>query len=350
MTCLRRKLLELFCGAAALAVILFSHECQGGEVVLHLLNGDRIAGTILSETTNQVTLSNSWAKDLVIPVSQIERREAVASVVVTNAPAPPSNLTAKTNTPPAVTNAAVAAQGTPFRITVPPPPPPQLPWFKHWTGNVLVGTTMIRGATDTELFYGKANLTYSQAYLSDPKLFFRNIFSYVADYGKTAGVLSANDMMGSSKTDFDINHRIYTYNLGVVSYDVIREINLHYEDGPGAGYHLFKQTNFTANLELGANYQVDEQSDDTTVRSVYYRLAEDFNWKITPRMTLSEKYEFFPRVDVQQFRWRFESTLAYALMQNVTFNLGVVDFYDTAPATSVPNNDFEFRTSLGVKF
>jgi len=345
MICHRRKLHKLFCGAAALAMVLFSGECRGGEVVLHLLNGDRIAGTILLETTNQVTLSNVWAKELVIPVSQIERREPVVNVVATNAPAPPSSVAANTNAP------AAANPPPPLvRITVPPPPPPQLPWFKHWAGNVLVGTTFIRGATDTELFYGKAAFTYSQAYLSDPKLFFRNIFSYVADYGKTEGVVSANDMMGSSKTDFDITPRIYTYNLAAVGYDVIREITLHYEEGPGMGYHLFKQTNFLANLELGANYQVDEQSDDQTVRSVYYRLAEDLNWKITPRLNFIEKFEFFPRVDLQQYRWRFESTLAYALLQNVTFNLGVVDFYDTAPATGVPNNDFEFRTSLGVKF
>ena len=207
MICRRRKLLKLLCGAAALAVILLSLACRGDEVVLHLLNGDRIAGTILSETTNQLTLSNSWTKELVIPVSQIERREPVSKVVATNAPAPPSNLAAKTNTPPAATNAPVAANPPPppppvVRITVPPPPPPQLPWFKHWTGSVVVGTTFIRGATDTELYYGKANFTYSQAYLSDPKMFFRNIFSYVADYGTTAGVVSANDMMGSLKTDF----------------------------------------------------------------------------------------------------------------------------------------------------
>ena len=39
---------------------------------------------------------------------------------------------------------------------------------------------------------------------------------------------------------------------------------------------------------------------------------------------------FFPRVDLHQYRSRLESTLAYALLQNISFNVGVVDFYDTA--------------------
>jgi hypothetical protein len=350
MICRRRKLLKLLCGAAALAAILLSSQCGAEEVVLYLRNGDRVTGAIVAENSNQVTLSTIWAKQVVIPVSQIDHRETlVTPTVTTAAPAPPPVIAAQTNNAPPVTNQPLA-KAPPEFLPLPPPPPPELPWYKYWKVEILVGTSVIRGATDTELYYGKGTFTYAHPYLSDPKLFFRNITTYVADYGKTAGTLSANDMSGSDKTDFDINQRVYVYNLAAVGYDVIRGINLHYEEGPGAGYHLFKQTNFIANLELGANYQVDEQSDDTTARSVYYRLAEDLNWKITSRMSLVEKFEFFPRDDLRQYRWRFESTLAYALMQNITFNVGVVDFYDTAPSTGVPNNDFEFRSSLGIKF
>jgi hypothetical protein len=364
MTLRHRRLLEAIWGAFALAVIFLSPECRADSVILHLRNGDRVAGTILSETTNQVTLSNVWAAKLVVPLSEIERRESLTNApsltnntnlsaiitIVAATNAPPANSTAQTNHPPSGTNSpALAKSGSPA-VLAPPPPLPKLPWYKHWKGDLLVGTTFIRGATDSELYYGKATFTYSQAYVGDPKEFFRNIFTFVGDYGKTAGVLSANDGSASSKTDLDVSPHIYLYNLAEVGYDKIRLINLHYEEGPGAGYHLFKQTNFTANAEIGANYQVDERSDDTTLRSVYYRLAEDLNWKITKQMTFSEKYEFFPRDDLHQYRMRFESTLAYALLANISFNLGVVDLYDTAPADSVPKNEFQFRTSLGIKF
>ena len=364
MTFRPRRLLELICGAFALAVIFLSPQCRADAVVLHLRNGDRVAGTILSETTNQIILSNVWAPKLIVPLSEIARRESLTNApsliagtnslpTGTNSPvtnSTPTNSVTQTNNPPPGTNSpAFAKSGSPAVLAL-PPPLPELPWYKHWKGDVLVGTTFIRGATDTELYYGKATFTYSQAYISNPKEFFHNIFTFVGDYGKTAGVLSANDGSASSKTDFDVSPNFYVYNLAAVSYDKIRLIDLHYEEGPGAGYHLFKQTNFIANAEIGANYQVDERSDDTTLRSVYYRLAEDLNWRITKQMTFSEKYEFFPRDDLHQYRMRFESTLAYALLANISFNIGVVDLYDTAPADSVPNNEFQFRTSLGIKF
>ena len=362
MTLRPRRLLEVVCRGFALAVIFLSPECRADGVVLHLRNGDRVAGTVLSETTNEITLSNIWAPKLVVPLSEIERRESPTNAPSlvgntnslagsTNSPAtntPSANSLAQTNNPPSGTNSQARSGSPP--VLAPPPPLPKLPWYKLWKGEILVGTTVIRGATDSDLFYGKGIFTYSQPYLSDPKEFFRNIFIFVGDYGKTAGVLSASDASASSKTDFDVSHNLYVYNLAAVGFDKIRLIDLHYEAGPGAGYHLFRQTNFIGNVEIGANYQVDERSDDTTVRSVFYRLAEDVNWKISKQMTLSEKYEFFPRDDLQQYRMRFESTLAYLLKTNITFNLGVVDLYDSAPAQGVPNNEFQFRSSLGVKF
>jgi hypothetical protein len=225
-------------------------------------------------------------------------------------------------------------------------------WFRrHFKGEVAIGTAMVRGATDSELYYGKASMTFSQPYESDPKQYFRNIFNYNADYGKTDGTISANDMGGSSKTDFDVSRRLYFYNLGAASYDVIRKIDLHYEDGPGLGYHLFKLTNYVMNLEFGGNYQVEDRSDNTRTESFYYRLAEDITWKPVKLMTITEKFEFFPRAqNPKEYRFRFEGNLAYSIWQNLALNLTLIDNYDTQPATAVPNNDLQFRTSLGFKF
>ena len=61
--------------------------------------------------------------------------------------------------------------------------------------------------------------------------------------------------------------------------------------------------------------------------------------------------EYFPRADnPNQFRMRFETTLSCALLLNMSWNFSLVDFYDTEPAVSVPNNDFQLRSSIGIKF
>jgi hypothetical protein len=128
-------------------------------------------------------------------------------------------------------------------------------------------------------------------------------------------------------------------------------INRHYEDGPGIGYHWITRSNFVVNLELGANYQVEDRSDGTRTENFYTRLGEDLTWKISKQMNLTEKAEYSQQSDyATEYRTRFEATLSYALLLNVSLNLSVIDFYDTRPTASVPNNDLQIRTSLGVKF
>jgi hypothetical protein len=105
------------------------------------------------------------------------------------------------------------------------------------------------------------------------------------------------------------------------------------------------------NLELGVNYQVEERSDNTRTSAAYYRVGEDVTWKLSPQVSLTEKAEFFDRTAYgTQYRMRFESTLSYALILNLSLNFAVIDFYDSNPTATVPNNDLQIRTSLGLKF
>jgi putative salt-induced outer membrane protein YdiY len=324
---------------AALPIILVCAQAGAKNVILHLRGGDRVTGVLVSENTNTVTISTPWTKELTVPVAEIERRE-VATSTNTVLAAPTAIAThkhAETDMTLAGKAAAIAASTN--------------SWRQHWKGEVSLGTDFEQGLTDHNLAYGRAKLNYAHPYESDPKEFFRNAFAYDAEYGKTDGVLSDNRMSGSSKTDVDVSPKHYVYNLGAAGYDKLRLIDLHYEDGPGAGYHLFAQTNFSANLELGANYQVDNRSDNTKVQDAFYRLAQDVTWKITKQLSLTEKYEYFPRIDsLDQYRMRFESNLSCALIYNFCLNFTVVNFYDTHPAATVPNSDLQFRTSVGWKF
>lgn len=330
----RRPLANFICRILALVLLFTGGFARGQTTILHLLNGDRIAGIIISENTNQLVLSNTWIKQLTIPLAQIQKREIVTNILVG------TNLFSPTNMVVTVTNLV----GSKLLVNT-------NTFWRRWKGDAAVGADFERGAADHSLYYGKANLTYAQPYKSDPKQFFRNIITFDSEYGKTAGTLTDNRVGGSVKSDFDLSRRWYVYNLGAAFYDEIRLINRHYEDGPGFGYHWFNKTNFAVNLELGANYQVEDRSDGTRTESAYYRLGQDMLWKINKQLTYTEKFEYFPRVGyATQFRMRFESTLSYALIWHLAWNLSVVDFYDTQPAAKVPNNDLQVRTSLGVKF
>lgn len=325
----RRPFTRLISRAFWLAALLFAAGvARGQNVIFHLRNGDRIAGVILSERTNQVVISNIWTKELAIPLAQVTFCQ-----IPTNAPFIGTNFFYGTN---------LALAGKVINTNT---------FWKRWKGDASIGMGLERGGVNSQLFYGKANLTYAQPLARDPKQFFKNILTYDAEYGSTSGVLSDNRMGGSSKTDYDLTRRYYVYNLGAAFYDDIRQISLHYEEGPGVGYHWFNQTNFIVNLELGAAYQYEARFDETHVRAAYYRLAEDLTWKVNKQVNFTQKFEYFPRVGyATQYRMRFDSTLSYALLAYLSLNLSVADYYDTQPSVGVPNNDLQVRTSLGVKF
>ena len=312
---------------------------QAQSVILELKNGDRLTGRILTENTNRVVLSNTWATEISIPLTDIARRVAVP--VPTNAPAVVVKP-AETNAPP--TNAvalakAVAATNTLFNVA----------WMRNWHGDIQAGVDLTFSERDRQVYHTKTKLTYAKNRL-------RNVIDYDFTYGRSETsdgekLTDANRMNGSVKTDYDFTKKWFVYNLGGAGYDEIRKIDLRYEIGPGIGYHLIQGKNFFVNTEAGANYQVECRTDGSEIDTFFFRLAENISWKITPRLSWDEKFEYMPRVeDFSFYRLRFESNLRYALLQNVFLNIAVLDIYDSKPANRVTRNDLQIRSSVGVKF
>ena len=309
--------------------------------VLYLRNGDRIAGKINSEDTNRVSVTTSWAKDLSVPAAEIIRREILAPARATNVP--PGGALARVPRLGRMTS----PKGT--NVTA-----------KHWKGEVRLGADYLYGATDQQIYYGRLKLSYERPYAAPTNEFFRNYLDSSVDYGWTktpategsgsTTLISANRMNGSDKTDVDIGKRWYVYDLAGVGYDEVLKIKIQYNVGPGMGYHLLTGTNLVVNLESGFDYEVEYRTDSTSIKDVFGRLAEDVSWKLTKSVKLSEKLEFYPRLDASEYRARAESTLSYALWRNVSLNLSLLDLYDSLPAAGVPSNDLRVHSSVGITF
>ena len=310
--------------AALCAACLWCQPAFTQSVILHLRNGDRLTGTIVQEDANQVILKTAYSPAIAVLVSEIQSRQA-----------------AVTNVPPAGTTSAAPSPGT-AAVTTPTPVPPKTP--KHWTGELQLGVDLLFSERNRQLYSGRTKVSYAHGR-------FRNLLDYQFSYGRTDGVLSDNRMYGSMKGDYDLTRRFYFYNLGGAGYDELRRIDLRYELGPGVGYHLVKRTNMVFKTEAGVTYQTEFRADDTRAEVFYYRFAEEAAWKITSRLSLDEKFEFFPAVEnFRQYRFRVESNLRYLLAGNFSFVLTILDQYDSAPAEGVPQNDLQLRSAIGVKF
>lgn len=344
-----------------LSLVFAAATIHAQIATFQLHNGDRITGRIINENTNRVVISNAWSKEIILPLSEIKSRDIIAEKVAASTNAPVVTTT----------NAPVVAKPAPAKpapvADAKPVVKPKPKFLDDWHGDVQIGADVGLGETMRELYHAQVKVTYAPVQQGGPggssRLIerFRNIFEYNAAYGtvtsenpkgKSETALAANRMDGSSKTDFDLGarRRIFVYNLAGAGYDEIRHIDRRYEVGPGLGYHLFTRSNFVMNAEAGMNYQAQYFQNDTKTERIYYRFAEDMNWKISKMLTFDEKFEIFPEVHFDQYRVRFESNLRYWLLKNISFNLTVLDTYDTQVAPHIHKNDLQIRSSIGLKF
>ena len=366
-------------------------------VVLHLRNGDRVSGSLVTEEAGQIILSNAIVGRMAVPLSQVERKEQATNEVPatniagTNAVVASPALARRLNELQALylanqlsaaeyhrqrakalaeatqlwtTNRPVAQATKPNGVPAPalvnpavsakPPTGPSAPIKpagpKRWSGEVLMGADLGFSQKDRELYTGRLKVNYAVAPV-------RNSLDFLFTYGRTDGELSANRVDGSLKSDCDLNRRLYVYNLLGAGYDEIRQIDSRYEFGPGMGEHVLKLTNFVLNAELGFNYQVQNftrttnQTQKLRDDQFHYRFGQDLKWLIGNQFTFDEKAEYLPVWNhLAEYRMRVEANLRYWLKANLSLNLTVINVFDTVTAKGVEQNDLQVRSSIGVKF
>jgi len=329
----------VFVGMIIFLAGIMAGSLRAEDVILHLKSGDLVSGQVVSETTNQLVISNAWSKVLSIPLAEVSKRETVTVAVMvapTNAPAvkpvaappPPAQL----------------AAGSP---SVAKPPAPK----GKWHGQINVGLDALFSTSTQQDYFGQFNLTYERAYASNAKKFFRNTSQVGGDYQKTDGKVSSNRGNASNKSDFDIGEKSYGYVSGGGGFDEIQKIGSQYDIGAGVGKHMIRTDGFVLNLEGGLSYQSEFRTDDTSSQSIYGRLAEDLTWKLRKNLTLTQKLEFYPDlIRSSQYHGDFHVNLSYGFWQNLTLNLMADENYNTDVAQGVDRNTFEMRFTLGVTF
>ena len=290
------------------------------NVQFKLRNGDRVSGEIISETAEGLTLKTPWGGTVGIPAKEIVSGNIVF--------VPPPSV------PPAVLT-PVATPSTPQTARAK---------SHKWVGEIQAGVDLLFSEKNRQLYSGRVKITHTYSRM-------RNLFDYQFAYGETDDEMTDNRMLGSLKTDQELTRRVYLYNLGGAGYDAVRKIDFQWEAGPGVGYHWVKHTNLVFNTEAGMNYQAQYLEDNLKKEIVYVRLAEDATWRINAKVSLDEKFEFFPSTEnFADYRMRFESNLRYAIVNNLSFIATVLDSYETQTARGVPQNDLQIRSSIGVKF
>jgi putative salt-induced outer membrane protein YdiY len=341
-------------------LFLPGHAAQPVRLILR--NGDRLTGTIVDENATQVTLTNVVIGRVQVPVSQIEKREPIVATVAQPTSPPHTNAPTGLLLPrPSVeqskrfeelanlfrTERITAAEFEKRRAEILGPTPPAGP--KRWSGEILSGIDLGYGSKTRQNFSGRFKLNFTDKRLRNA---FDSLFSYgESDDDQSERVLTANRFDATDKVDYDLDKRHYAYALSGAGYDEIRKIDYYFQGGGGLGRRVVIKTNFTFNVEVGGNYQLQNFQEGKDSNLFYYRLAEELKWSISSKVTFDEKLEYTPQWnDPAEFKVRGEINLRYWLLNNLSLNLTVIDLYDTRVATDVNENDLQIRSSVGVKF
>jgi hypothetical protein len=325
--------------------------------IVHMLNGDRMTGSILSETPTNIVFATDWNPKLSIPRSQIRSLERLMSPLpLTTAVKKPSPNTETVATKPKAAKAP-APTTPPTTIEKSAPKPAAKPVASKakpkgkWSNDIRLGMDLRYSAVTQQTVHARHRSTFASKQ-------FRNQTDWNFAYGKTADSVSADRMSGLMKSDWTFDTDWYVYNIGSAGYDIVRRIALQYEIGPGLGYHLIKgrklifdDSKFSLDLESGGEYEDKLSTSGRSTQRYFLRLAQILRWTINDDLTFTEEFEFYPRVaDLVNHRYRVEGNIAYRLIKNLDLNLTVLAEADPQNLSDFVPDDIQLRTSIGWRF
>lgn len=338
--------------AIGLTLLAFQTGIAGEKVALTLKNGDRLSGELTSENDTKVVLKTPLLGTLRIPKSDITKRETILP------PAPTAGLEKQASKPPSPAPISPAPVPTPA-VTVGKPvltnstpiltswvPAWGQPFLTNWHGNIQLGLDLGFGTSDRQTFYFNGSASHSWNRL-------RNFADIHSAYGFVNQVQSANRVDGSLKTETDLGQgrRIYAYNQGGASADVIRQLNMEFHEGIGMGYKVLQRPKMTVNTEAGLQYQSFDYRLAPDRSFVSLRLGENLSWNLLDKLTLNQRLAVTPNVaDFSEYHVRFDIGLSYPLFKRVTLNVNFIEEYESKPPRGVDHNDLQVQSTLGVSF
>jgi len=337
---------------AALGLALLSARRAAADTV-ELKNGDRLTGTIASQSTDVVTLDTDFAGRVTI------KRSAIARLT----PAPP---------------AATEPQDVSWHVAL-------TAGLNGSRGNSET-TSLSTSGTATRLT-GRDRLGVFGTYL----------FSS-AGAGSDA-VTTARAVRGGLRYDHDAAGPLYLFGFGDGEHDLLQLLDLRTVVGGGAGVHLLKTDSTQTNLFAGVSYARDSYATGTTtdtttttttssgppitppghggtppglsgthpsrggtpptvVRTSTMRtvaeflVGQDFSRQLSGDVGVDESVTLFPAIgDVQDYRVAFDLSLWAQINGWLQWNVTVADRYlHIPPAGGAVQNDVFVSTGLGITF
>lgn len=135
-------------------------------------------------------------------------------------------------------------------------------------------------------------------------------------------------------------------------YDGIAGVDYRFKVSPMAGYYLIKNDKMTLAAEGGPSLILEHLTGQEARGYWAARLAERFEYKLTPTTKLWESLEYLPKVDDWSENYLLNLEIGISTAINKHWGLRVVfqDMYASEPANGRKQNDMRLIAGTDYKF
>ena len=329
------------------------------EDVVHLRNGDRLSGKLLSVDEKSLRFAAHGNAAISIPWSDVVRLRTVD----------PYRTTLKKGS--ALEAPFVASEkGDVFRVRT-ELGPIELP-KKEIAKVESFADIAARAAKEAEerkfhlrkVWSGKLGLGYAETSGNSVARNINTVFEATrktsadklfldAQYNRTVAgdVRSADLVRGGMRLDVNTTPSNFYFLFGRLEIDKIQDLDLRTTVGAGLGHTYYDRPGAHLDLGWGFTYVRDNYEAAPTNSDVTFLTSLNWNRKTGANSSFSERLLYYPNVsEFSDFRIESDTKFDYALSDNLSLSIGVVNRFDNTPNAGKKKNDLTVTTSITRKF
>ncbi|MCC2640379.1 MAG: uncharacterized protein K0S45_792 [Nitrospira sp.] len=326
--------------AALMISLLLSTPAWADEV--HLLNGDRLTGTIVKMEERVLTLHTDYGGEIKVDWGKVQRLTSDGPLKIlvpgeTNYTFRsffygPHDLRQVRELGPdsAIPLTAINA------INIEP---------VRLSGTVTVGGNNTSGNSRTKAFNSAARLilhAHNQRFILEGKY----------NYGQAGDQVTARNSMANLKHNYFVSKKVFIETFGLLEKDALQNLQLRSTIGSGLGYQFYESTRAKLSLSVGLAYVNEHFTTAPKTETPSGRWSLRWEHTLLPdRLTLFHRHEGFWDINAgNALRINADQGVRITLYKNLFFNVEYDVRLNTQPAPGRKKVDEAMIFGVGYEF
>jgi putative salt-induced outer membrane protein len=169
-----------------------------------------------------------------------------------------------------------------------------------------------------------------------------------ADYQKSLDVVTRERYLAAYEPNWKFDDRAYLYGAAQYESDRFSGFYDRVSVSSGAGYSAIKSPAVKLDLELGPAFRYTHFTDETTEKNVAARGSVDFNWKLSPGISVTQNASAY--VQAANSTVSSKSALLTKLIGPLSAQFSYQMQYESMPPLGSKTTDTISRAALVVDF